>query len=155
MFQSSAFRNSQKETIAAAQQSLSYIYLRCAPSSGARTTAGLIKFFQFFLRLPAYIPGNLDFNLCILVSLYRRILHGDNALSSQADLCPRLGAFFYLTHYISINRRHYRFASQHSGGKRNPHRSVNIQPFSLISRLFFNSYLKEKVSGLGSASWPV
>ena len=63
-------------------------HLRCAPSPRAVPSTGPVKFFQFFLCLPAYMLGNLDLDPGVLIAFYRRILHRDNSLSSQTDLGP-------------------------------------------------------------------
>ena len=97
------------------------------------------------------ILRNLNLNGYILITADGRVLHGNNAFSSQADLGTGLHTFPDLTDNISVKGRNGGFTAENSGCVRNRNSGINIRSFSFIARTCSYGNLQKKVTRLAAA----
>ena len=97
------------------------------------------------------ILRNLDLNGYILITADGRVLHGNNAFSSQADLGTGLHTFPDLTDNISVKGGNGGFTAENSGCVRNRNGGINIRSLSFIARTCSYGNLQKKVTRLTAA----
>lgn len=86
-----------------------------------------------------------------MVAVYSRVLHGDNSLAPQPDLCAGLGALVDLAHDISVERIYKGLAAEYSRREGNLHSGVHIHSLPLKAWLCPYLHLQEKISRLTAA----
>ena len=60
------------------------------------------------------MPGHLDLDRNILISIHRRIVHGHDPLALQTDLCSGLHPLTDLAYNIAVKSADNRFPSENS-----------------------------------------
>ena len=106
---------------------------------------------KFLLRGIIQILWNLDLDGYILITTDGRVLHGNDAFSSETDLGAGLHAFTDLADNISIKCWNSSFTAENSCCVRDGNGSVNIGALSFISRTGSYGNLQKKVTRLTAA----
>jgi len=109
---------------------------------------------KFLLRGIIQILWNLDLDGYILITTDGRVLHGNDAFSSETDLGAGLHAFTDLADNISIKCWNSSFTAENSCCVRDGNGSVNIGALSFISRTGSYGNLQKQITRLAATgSW--
>ena len=109
---------------------------------------------KFLLRGIIQILWNLDLDGYILITTDGRVLHGNDALSSEPDLGTGLHAFTDLADHVSVKSRNRSFTAENSCCVRDGNGSVNIGALSFISRTGSYGNLQKQITRLAATgSW--
>ena len=83
-----------------------------------------------------------------MITVYLRVLHGNNTFASQTNLASGLCAFPYFADHIAVERMDFRFAAKDCRGKRNIDGRVNIHAFSFKARFLCDFNFQKQISCL-------
>ena len=109
--------------------------------------ASHFKFFQFLFCFLAEMSGHIYLHSHILVAMNRRILHGNDPLSSQTDPGAGLCPFPDLADHISIEGCYQSFPAKHCGRKWYMHGRIYIHALSFIPCFFKTCTSKSRSPG--------
>ena len=121
-------------------------------TASAASITFLLKFFQFPSCFRCQICRNFNLYSCIFITVYRRIVHGNDTLTSQTYLRPGLSTRFDVTENITVNSVNLRLTAKYCCCKWDIYSCINISAFPFISRFILNIYFQKQVTGFTSAN---
>ena len=141
---------------------LHYILKNISDYSSRRTPAAkstastasitfLLKFFQFPSCFRCQVCRNFNLYSCIFITVYRRIVHGNDTLTSQTYLRPGLSTRFDVTENITVNGVNLCLTTKYCCCKWDIYSCINVSSFPFISRFILNIYFQKQVTGFTSA----
>ena len=128
---------------------------RRTPAAKSTTSAAsitfLLKFFQFPSCFRCQICRNFNLYSCIFITVYRRIVHGNDTLTSQTYLRSGLSTRFDVTENITVNSVNLCLTTKYCCCKWDIYSCINISAFPFISGFILNVYFQKQVTGFTSA----
>ena len=120
-------------------------------TASAASITFLLKFFQFPSCFRCQICRNFNLYSCIFITVYRRIVHGNDTLTSQTYLRPGLSTRFDVTENITVNGVNLCLTTKYCCCKWDIYSCINVSSFPFISRFILNIYFQKQVTGFTSA----
>ena len=111
-------------------------------TASAAAITFLFKFFQFPFCFRCQVRWHFNLYSCIFITMYRRMIHGNNTFSSQTDFRSGLCSRFDITENIAVNGMNLCFSAKYCCCKRNIDRCINISAFPSVARFILNIYFQ-------------